>query len=295
VKRTIVTGAAGFAGCNLVEALLEKGCFAYAVVRPGSIHNVRLRESDRLRIIACDMAEYDNLWEKITEQCDICYHLAWQGERDNFAVQYQNVKDSLSLLEAVAKIGCKRIVCTGSQAEYGLQSQLITEETCPHPVTAYGTAKLAACLLTRQRASELDIEWVWGRIFSLYGKYEPQGRMLPDLLQALIGGHEFHLTAAKQNWDYLYSSDGAKALVALGEHGRNGEIYNVANGKYHPLCYYTEILRECFAPKRKLRYDLDISPIVSLQPSVEKIYKDTGWRAEISFVDGIKRCVDRDE
>ncbi len=55
MKKVIVTGAAGFAGCNLVEALLEKGYFVYAVVRPASSHNTRLHESEQLKIISCEM------------------------------------------------------------------------------------------------------------------------------------------------------------------------------------------------------------------------------------------------
>ena len=175
----VITGAAGFTGCNLVETLLKQGYFVHAIVRPVSSHNVRLQKSNRLQLVECDMSEYGDLWRKISGPCDIFFHLAWQGERDDFHAQAENIHDTLSALEAAYKLGCKRFVCTGSQAEYGPQTDLITEETLPVPNTAYGAAKLAACVLTRQRALELGIEWVWARIFSLYGKYEPHGRMLP--------------------------------------------------------------------------------------------------------------------
>ena len=284
-KKVIVTGAAGFAGCNLVEALLEKDYFVYAIVRPDSLHNSRLIETDNLKTIVCRMQDYDNLHHLIKEPCDVFYHLAWQA--GGFKEQKQCIDYSLGALEAAVRIGCKRFVCAGTQAEYGPQKKLITEETCPHPVTAYGASKLVACALTRQRAAELGIEWVWGRIFSLYGKYEPYGRMLPDLIKALKEGNNFQLSAATQKWDYLYSSDGAEALIALGEKGRNGEIYNVANGDYQPLKFFTEVIRRSISTKGKIIYGEELINATSLQPSVEKIYIDTGWKAKIKFVDGI--------
>ena len=289
MKKVVVTGAAGFAGGNLVESLLKRQYYVYAVVRPDSSHNSRLSNLDKLKLIECEMQDYDNLHHLIDDPCDAFYHLAWQA--GSFEAQKQCIEYSLKALEAATEIGCRRFVCTGSQAEYGPQKTLITEDTYPHPVTAYGAAKLAACVLTKQRASELGLEWVWGRIFSLYGKYEPRGRMLPDLISALQEGRDFQLSAATQYWDYLYSSDGAEALVAIGEKGCSGEIYNVANGDYHPLKYFTEKIREIVAPNRKIFYGEELENATSLQVSVEKIKKDTGWSPQVEFGEGIRGLV----
>ena len=163
MKKCIVTGAAGFTGCNLVERLLAAGYFVYCVVRENSAHNKRLENLVNVQLVYADLAEYKNLYQQIQEPCEIFFHLAWQGGRYDFAAQYQNVEDTLGALEAAKKIGCKRFVCTGSQAEYGPHQDLITEETCPHPIDAYGSAKLAACILTRQRAMDMgtDFQPLW--------------------------------------------------------------------------------------------------------------------------------------
>lgn len=284
--KVIVTGAAGFTGYNLVEALVEKGYFVYAVVRSESSHNTRLQESEHLKVIVCDMTDYGQLSKKIHDKCDIFYHLAWQGRRDDFSAQYQNIDYSIKALESARKNGCKRFICTGSQAEYGPQTNLITELTFPQPIDAYGSAKLATNILTKQRAKELNIEWIWGRIFSLYGKYEPFGRMLPDLIKALNEDTEFKLSAATQMWDYLYSADGAEALIALGERGHNGEIYNIAYGKCRPLKEFVEDVRKGINPCGKVIYGEKRG--WSIQASVDKIQRDTGWSAQIKFLDGIR-------
>ena len=291
LKKYIITGAAGFLGCNLVEWLMqEEDVHIYAVVRPNSPHNTRLIESERLTIVPADLSEYARLDEMIDEACDVFFHLAWQGGRYDFAAQFGNIADTIGALEAAGRLGCKRFICTGSQAEYGRQTALITEETCPHPACAYGAAKLAACTLSQRRAADLGIEWIWGRVFSLYGKYEQEGRMLPALVNSLRLEQPFALSSSgAQNWDYLYAADAADALLALAERGRAGEIYNIAHGGYRPLRDYIEEARAVIAPQCDVTYGAADADVFSLQPSVEKICRDTGWQPMTAFADGL-RC-----
>ena len=289
MKRYIVTAAAGFLGCNLVERLLQEDAFVYAVVRPDSPHNERLARRERCALIPADMAEYGQLHERIGAPCDVFFHLGWQGGRYDFATQYGNIMDALGVLTSAARLGCRRFIATGSQAEYGPQTALITEETCPHPTDAYGAAKLAACILTRQRAADLGIAWIWGRVFSLYGKYELRSRMLPALVDALRAGQNFTLSSSgAQNWDFLYAADGAEALLSLAARGRAGEIYNIAHGDYQPLRSFIEQVRQAIDPGVPVSYGQEAG-LFSLQPSVEKIRRDTGWRPTTDFTEGLRR------
>ena len=289
MKKCIVTGAAGFTGCNLVERLLAAGYFVYCVVRENSAHNKRLENLANVQLVYADLAEYKNLYQQIQEPCEVFFHLAWQGGRYDFAAQYQNVEDTLGVLEAAKKIGCKRFVCTGSQAEYWPQKGLITEETCPHPIDAYGSAKLAACILTRQRAMDLGIEWIWGRIFSLYGKYEAETRMLPALVKSLRENKDFQMaTDGRQNWDYLYVSDGAEALIALLEKGKTGEIYNIAHGNYRMMREFVGLVEKFVGNTACVVYDETNISLYSLQPSSEKLKRDTGWLPQVEFCSGLE-------
>lgn len=291
IKSVIVSGAAGFAGCNLVEHLAANGIYVYALVRAGSRHNERLKklETSKVELVEADFDDYASLPEKIKGTPEVFFHLAWGSKgRNDIPTEYANVGRTLEAVKAAKKIGCKRFVATGSQAEYGVKSGMITEDLIADPFSAYGAAKTAACYLSRHLAADLGIEWIWGRIFSLYGKYEPHGRLLPDIIEKLKKGEVPSISKAEQYWDYLDAADGAAAILALARSGRNGEIYNIANGDYHPLKFFMEKLRDRYAPDAEIIYGEAPNPFVSLKPSVEKIYHDTGWRAKVEFMDSIK-------
>ena len=183
MKPVIVSGAAGFTGAVLVEVLRKNDIEVYALVRPGAEHNSRLLLNDcGLHLVEIFPDNYHKLPNLIQEECSCFFHLVWTAAK-GVEGQLENVRFSLNAVEAAAECGCSRFICTGSQAEYGAvpANEIIEENRNVDPITAYGAAKVSACYATKVRAKELNIEWVWGMIFSLIGKYEPKGRMLPDL------------------------------------------------------------------------------------------------------------------
>ncbi len=291
MKTAVVTGAAGFLGTALTKKLIEHGYFVYAVVRPGGEHNSRLSGLyENVYVIECDISSYPKL-STLVQHIDggLFFHLAITGKHVKDE-QDKNIKYSLDAVRQAYELGCKRFIATGSQAEYGAIAPNVmqVEEMECRPITAYGEAKVRACEESKAIANELGIEWVWARIFSLIGRYEPKMRMLPSLYMALELGQDFLMSSGRQNWDYLDVNDAADAIIALAEKGQDGEIYNVASGAYRPLMEYTEELRHIIGGKGKIIYGDDTEPFISLQPSVEKINRDTGWKAKRSFFDSIK-------
>ena len=74
--------------------------------------------------------------------------------------------------------------------------------------------------------------------------------------------------------------------------GRAGEIYNIAHGGYRPLRDYIEEARAVIAPQCDVTYGAADADVFSLQPSVEKIQRDTGWMPVTDFADGIRAGYD---
>ncbi|MBR4357444.1 MAG: NAD(P)-dependent oxidoreductase [Butyrivibrio sp.] len=305
-KIAIVTGAFGFAGANLTEHLLDYGYKVYAIGRKGSSHNERFEESESLKKVLIDMEDYDKICGYIDED-DISgadaialFHLSWGGQRDDFDTQRQNIDGSLRLLDFARDIKEKclksknmdvsiRVVGIGSQAEYGVKSEPITEDLSLEPFSAYGSCKAAAYYLMESKARILGIDFIWGRIFSLIGKYEPEGRMLPDVVRKLAAGEKVSLSSCEQFWDYLDAGDAADAIIALFEKGVTGEVYNIANGDYDRLKNFVVRAAKCVgADESLISYGNRANPFVSLEVSGEKIKKDTGWEPKVSFEESIK-------
>lgn len=289
--KAIVTGAAGFAGYSLTKELSDRGYEIYAVVRPHSTHNGRLNGLGNVHQIEMDCKDYGMIPQLIPDECDVFYHLAWFGGRYDIDEQNKNIIVLDNAIKSASVLGCKRIVSTGSQAEYGPQTELITEKTLPNPIDAYGAAKISAMHIGKQRAKELGIEFVWGRIFSLYGLYEPQERMLPSMLIKLLHGEKMQLSSCEQYWDYLDVRDAAKAIVSLGERGRDGETYNIAHGDSRPLREFVEIVNNATGRSGDIEFGVKSNPFYSLNVDISKIKKDTGWAPHMDFKQGMKEYI----
>lgn len=289
MERVIVTGAAGFLGWNLVDFLLAHDFLVDAIVRPNSPSNARLAEHPHLHVIPLAMEEIARLPEQIAAPCDYAVHLAWDPHRMDFAAQRASLFSTLDLIEALGVIGCRRFLGIGSQAEYGVTHEIMEERMMPQPITPYGAAKVAALHLTHVRAQQLGIDWLWGRVFSVYGRYEPETTLLSYLARTLRSGETPQMTAGTQLWDYLHASDAAAAMAALLLRGRNGEVYNIAHGDVRPLRSFAEEMRDILAPAAQIAYGTSERPPTSMRPSVEKIQAHTGWRAKVDFVEGVKR------
>ena len=304
MKIAVVTGAFGFAGANLVEELLACGYKVYAVGRKkASVHNDRFKEQKNLVRVFYEMEEYDRLFEAISQEDkpDVFFHLAWGGGRDDFEAQYKNIDGALKALDAAFCMNENiRFVGIGSQAEYGVvtDEKEITEECALNPFSAYGACKTAAYYLLRKKAEILGVDFIWGRIFSLIGKYEPSGRMLPDLVMKLADyqkepyikeSQQICLSSCEQYWDYLDATDAARAIIALGEKGKPSQVYNIANGDYRPLKEFVlDAAKLVGTDASYIKFGDRVNPFVSLRPSVSKIKNDTGWEPVVSFSESIK-------
>ena len=339
MRTAIVTGAFGFAGANLVMELISSGFFVYAVGRPGSSHNDRFSGLCGIKEIFLEMEDYDRLPEiidsvgdndkpqEIIDVSDIEYffHLAWGGDRNDRLAQEKNIEGTLKAFGAAFCINPGiRFIATGSQAEYGVVpfDEVITEETPLSPITAYGSAKAETYRQLLRKSKELSCDFIWARIFSLIGRFEPSGRMFPDLINNLKAGKEVSLSSCTQYWDYLDARDAARALIALAEHGRNGEAYNIASATPRPLKDYVEEIAAIIdkyrldsendrravnnsqtinaaeninvrsqLPKSSslITYGPPPSPFISLRPSITKIVSDTSWNPAIAITQTIEQ------
>lgn len=301
--RAIVTGATGFLGTALCEELLKNGCEVAAVARPGSVRLERLQVlqssySGQLQIVECALEELQELAQK-AGRADVFYHLAWNGssggERNDFAIQYSNIKYTGDAVRAAKACSCSRVIGAGSQAEYGVVRGTAKEdETVPKPFMMYGAAKTAAYQMGRVLAEQEDIEFVWPRIYSVYGVGENPGTLVNYVIETLQDGGAPQLSPCENRWNFMYITDCARALYLLGTCAEAKGIYHIASEDTRVLREFVEEIREIMASSGQLQFgarESDPQRTFWLEPDVSRL-KALGFSCRVGWKEGIKRKIE---
>ena len=146
MKRAVITGPTGSIGLALINELVSNGVEVVAVVRPGSRRADRIKTSDMVKRVDCDLSELNKLPKLIREGADVYYHFGWDGtfgnSRNNMYGQNLNVIYALDAVEAAFALGCDTFIGAGSQAEYGRYEGSLNESVPTFPENGYGIAKL---------------------------------------------------------------------------------------------------------------------------------------------------------
>ena len=300
MDRAIITGATGMIGIALIEECVKQGVSVVAITRPQSVKKSLLPESDLISIVECELSEYDILADLVPKGNGVFYHFAWgaTGIQRNVSVEYQceNIKYTLYALKAAGLIGCSKFIGAGSQAEYGYISDgRIGAETTVNPNTPYGISKYAAGKLSMIKAAEIEIDCIWARIFSVYGKHDKPTTMISTAISKMLKDEETAFTKAEHYWDYLYSEDAGLALYLLGKAGKDQEVYCIGSGCSNPLKYYIHIIWDLIKPQHapgigQIPY-MD-QQVLHLHADIDSLIRDTGFYPRYSFEMGIKETIE---
>ena len=286
MKTAILTGGTGFLGYWLLKELLKNNTFVYVLVRKGSKRLHRLNGILGIKIIELDMNNISELPQYL-QTADVFYHLAWEGERNDFYTQMNNIIWAVQAMNVAHKLGIKQFIMTGSQAEYGIYNQEVDENSPVNPVTAYGACKLACYNILKTLSAQVAVPLTWVRVFSIYGEGDNPNTLISYLFKCFKENKTPKLTKGNQLWDFLYAEDAAIALYLLGEKNKFG-IYNLAFGESRPLKEFILEVRNLVSPNSKLDFDSEIyCNNVKLIANVDKIKSELNWEPLVSFKDGI--------
>ena len=297
VKSVVITGPTGAIGTALCKLLSENGIIVYAVIRPESYRSGHLRGIKGVKIVKCDVAGLNKLPDFIPS-ADAFFHFAWaktigQGRNDMYA-QIKNVQYTLDAVRVASALGASVFIGAGSQAEYGRVNHALTAETPCFPENGYGMAKLCAGQMSRVECEKLGIEHIWPRFLSVYGPYDGENALIPILIKKLLNREKMPLTFGEQIWDYLYADDAAEALYRLALYGKSGSVYPIGCGSARPLREYLEMLRDTIDPSLPLglgEVPYGDKQVMYLEADLSAIEKDTGFRPDTSFEEGIRKTI----
>jgi nucleoside-diphosphate-sugar epimerase len=250
--RVLVTGAAGFVGSHLCEALLAVGCRVTGIdcftdyYDPGRKRaNLAVAlQHPRFTLLEADLLLADLVG--LLGEIDEVYHLAGQpGVRGSWGQQFEvytcnNILATQRLLEANLAVGGRPLVYASSSSVYGnLREMPLRENMALAPVSPYGVTKLAAEYLCRLYHDVHGVPTVSLRLFTVYGPRQRPDMAFGRFLMALSEGREISVYGdGCQTRDFTYVADVVHAFqmaMAYCHAHRNGpdgqeRVFNVAGG-----------------------------------------------------------------
>lgn len=262
-KRVLVTGAAGFIGSNLCEALLEKGATVVGLDNflTGKKSNLEAFSSHPLfSFIEADVRDYAAC-EKATENCDLVLHQAALGSvprsiNDPITTNDVNVGGFLNMLQACNKNGVKRFVYAASSSTYGDHPDLPkVEHRIGNPLSPYAVSKYVNELYASVFANLYGMEVIGLRYFNVFGRrQDPNGAYaaaIPRFIEAFMR-HESPVIHGdgNQTRDFTYIDNVIQAnllAATVSNPDACNTVYNVAYGENTELISLVSILRTMLA------------------------------------------------
>jgi UDP-glucuronate 4-epimerase len=291
--RYVVTGAAGFIGSHLAEALRSAGHEVLGIDCFTDYYDpaVKERNASRLDVRRLDLAR-DELdftdWDGI-------FHLAGQPGVRSFGDVFplyieRNVLASQRVFEAAALAGA-RVVFSSSSSVYGEAEQYPTpEETPPRPLSPYGITKLACEHLARASGRSFGLDAVVLRYFNAYGPRQRPDMAFPRVVAALIEGRPFTLYGdGEQSRSFTYVGDVVAASMLAMEEAAPGSIYNVGGGQEATMNETIAMLETIAGRQLDVRRGEAIAGDQRrTKADTTRIRNDLGWQPTTTLDEGLK-------
>lgn len=267
MKSVLVTGAAGFIGSQLCEALVAQG---HAVRGIDAFTDHYARELKELNLAAlrgepgfdfhdADITDAD--LQPLTDGVDWVFHLAARpGVRDSW-VEFDdyarsNIIGTKRLLDACAdRVG--RVVYASSSSVYGNARTLpVTEDTPLRPISPYGATKVMTETLAGAYAESRGLEVVGMRYFTVYGPRQRPDMGIARFVEAAVAGEQISVYGdGRQMRDFTFVSDVVAATIAAAERGASNAMYNVASGNPLPLLGVLDVLGDVLGVELELAFE----------------------------------------
>jgi UDP-glucuronate 4-epimerase len=292
--RYVVTGAAGFIGSHLAEALVAAGQDVVGIDSFNDYYDpARKRENaEALGVVDEDLLEAD--LDGLLEGADGVFHLAGQpGVRASFGPDFEhyltrNVHASARLFEAAARHGV-RLTYASSSSIYGdAEAYPTPEDAAPRPISPYGVTKLCAEHLAYAHARTTGLEAVGVRYFTVYGPRQRPDMAFTRVLEALATGAEFHLSGNVSR-SFTFVGDAVAGTLAATERAPAGEIYNIGGGEEATMTDAIA-LAERIAGRELLveRHGSAIGDPPRTRGDVTKAERELGWSPTTPLADGLR-------
>ncbi len=305
-KPVLVTGADGFIGSHLTEALLDKGLRVRALAQYNSFNSWGWLDDihgDRLEVVCGDVRDPD-FCRHITRGTGTVFHLAAL-----IAIPYSyvapdsyvdtNIKGTLNMLQAARDEKADRIIVTSTSEVYGTAQYVPIDEKHPRqPQSPYSASKIGADALAKSFYNAFDLPVVIARPFNTYGPRQSARAIIPTIITQIANGeHEIKVGDLTPTRDFNYVADTAAGFIALAEAPDiEGREINIATG--------TEVTMQATLETIAQLMDADVTFVTNpqrLRPSKSEVFRLCGdntlitsltsWQPSHSLEDGMRKTI----
>jgi len=309
-KTVAVTGADGFIGSHLAEALLAQGYRVRALAQYNSFNNWGwLEEVSKsshavdmsLEIVTGDVRD-PNFCREFVKGCGTVFHLAAL-----IAIPYSyvapdsyvdtNIKGTLNMCQAARDAGIDRLVVTSTSEVYGTAQYVPIPETHPRrPQSPYSATKIGADAIALSFYNAFELPVVIARPFNTYGPRQSARAIIPTIISQIASG----MTTVKvgdlsPTRDFNYVEDTCRGFIALGEtSGIEGREINIATGTEISMADTLATIARVMG--REVNFEVDSARIRPSKSEVRRLCGDntlitslTDWRPKVSLEEGLSR------
>lgn len=329
-RPVLVTGADGFVGSHLVDALLAFGAKVHVFIRAsssGMLHNLSHART-RIQIHRGELTDVRAVAGALRAlKSDggrpVIFHLGAQSHVGEswgrpFETASTNILGTLNLLQSVVDLDLDlhSLDTAGSSEEYGnvleevkdhyrfdAHGGLILDERSPvNPQSPYAAAKLAADFLTRSFHRAYGVPAIVTRMFNNYGPRQNPRFVTPTIITQALSGDSVRLGYMPAKRDFCFVKDGAMGHIHVALFGAPGEVYVYGNGQSISIAdWYRTIIRigkeagywgdKALQGESMGRSRLGRSEVEELRVDYQKLHNLTGWQPEYDWERGIHETI----
>ncbi|MFL5969662.1 MAG: GDP-mannose 4,6-dehydratase [Gaiellaceae bacterium] len=328
-RTCLVTGADGFMGSHLTDALVQLDADVHAFVRAtssGALNNIGgLRE--RIRVHFADLTDktsVDYLVKELVDAPDKPYvfHLgaqahvgeSWHRPYETFMA---NTLGTLNLLQSVVDHGLEleKFDTAGTSEEYGNvreavahhhdfddEGGLILHERSPiNPKSVYATSKVAADFLTMNYHDAFGVPGVVTRMFNNYGPRQNPRYVTGTIITQALTRETIELGQLDPMRDFCFCTDGVRGHLTVAARGIPGDLYVYGQGTNISMRDWVDLVlrvgrEQGYWNEREVvstaeRFRPGASEVMALRVGYEKLNRETGWEPRISWEDGVAQTI----